>query len=302
MTVVNAARSEPSLLDVQLQNDDSDVEDFDDLPRNRKVRPKPGRRRATIQRVGLGVLGVALFLGIAEVISRSGIVDEQYLPSASRAILTASQIIVEPVFLSGIGWTMTAWLTSMVLACAIGIPAGIALAQSRIAFAASSSVIAAVRPIPAVALIPLVILVWGTGMGVEVGLTTWAIVWPILFNTMYGMRDMDPVMTETARSYGISGIRMLTRVIIPSAAPFVLTGIRVAASLAFVVAVGTELFAGTPDGIGAYILLQSVGGGDPATVVAGALWAGVIGLAVNIILGRIDSRVFRWAHRGVEVG
>lgn len=265
-----------------------------------KANRMKSQRRGLLPRLGWGALGLLAFLALGEIVPRIGIVDEQYLPTTTRVLTAAANIIFDAGFLSDVASTLAAWGAAIGLACAIGIPAGIALAMSKIGFAASESVIAAVRPIPGVALIPLVILVWGNGLGAKVALAVFAIVWPILFNTMYGVRDVDPMAKEAARSYGISGARQLSQVILPSTAPFILTGIRVAASLAFIIVVGTELFAGTRDGIGAYILLQTTGGGDPANVMAGAMWAGVLGLLVNVVLAKVDTRFFRWARRGVE--
>ncbi|MEN2738246.1 ABC transporter permease [Microbacterium sp. X-17] len=270
------------------------------------ARPRAPRRRSgsrapyrAPKRVLLGIGGTVFLLLVAELVVRTGVVvDPQYLPPVSAVLARSLQLAGDPAFLADIGSTMAAWVFALLIAVVVGVPGGIALATSRTGYAASSSVIAAIRPIPAVALIPLALLVFGNGLGMKVGLAAFGIVWPILFNTMYGVRDVDPVARDTARSYGIRGPRMLRRVILPSAAPFILTGARIAASLAFVIIVSTELFAGASSGIGAFILLASSGGGDTLTVIAGAVWAGVIGLLISIALLWVDGRFFRWARRG----
>ncbi|WP_104177536.1 ABC transporter permease [Cryobacterium sp. Y50] len=260
---------------------------------------RKGKRRISTKLV-YGVSGAIGFLLIAEMVSRLGIVDEKYLPHASTVIVRALQLIVDPVFLQEVGWTLWGWALSLVLAAVIAIPAGVALASSKLAYAASSSVINALRPIPAVALIPLAILVWGQGTEMKVMLTTFGIIWPVLFNTIYGVRDVDPVVKETARSFGIPRFAILKEVVLPSAAPFILTGIRIAASLGLVIIVGAELVAGATSGIGSFILQASSAGDDVATVLAGAIWAGVLGLAINGILSLVDRRFFRWVRRGTE--
>ncbi len=263
----------------------------------RTSRPRGPYRSPTWILLGIG--GTVFYLLIAEIVSRSGVfVDPKYFPPPSAVLAQAIQLIVDPVFLVDVGSTMTAWTLALLVAVLIGVPAGTLLATSRIGQVVSSSVIAAIRPIPAVALIPLALLVWGNGTGMKVGLALIGIIWPILFNTIYGVRDVDPVARDTARIYGMRGPRMLRHVILPSAAPFILTGVRIAASLGFIIVVGTELFAGASSGIGAFILSTSSGGGDTTTVMAGAVWAGIIGLVINIVLVQLDNRFFRWARQG----
>lgn len=266
---------------------------------NRKRSPKVRRPYSTSTGVLLGIGGTLFILLLAEIVARSGlIIDQRYLPPISEVLVKSIQLASDPSFLGDVGSTMAAWVLALLIAMVIGIPAGIALASSRIGYVASSSLIAAIRPIPAVALIPVALLVSGNGLGMKVTLAVFGIIWPILFNTIYGVRDVDPVARETARIYNLRGFRMIRHVILPTAAPFILTGVRIAASLAFIIIVSTELFAGASRGIGAFILLASSGGGDTTTVIAGATWAGFIGVVINILLVHVDKRFFRWSRRG----
>ncbi|MGY1812298.1 ABC transporter permease [Blastococcus sp. SYSU D00820] len=262
-------------------------------------RTDPRRRRASLSRLAYGLAGTLGILAIAELASRTGLIDPEFLPPVSTVLGRAVELGGDTAFLADVGSTLLAWGLALLVATVIAVPCGVALALSKLGYTASSPVINALRPIPGVALIPLAILVWGNGLGMKVGLTVFSIVWPILFNTMYGVHDVDPVAKETARSFGMRRLRLLRHVILPSAAPFILTGIRVAASVAFIVVVGTELFAGTRDGIGAFLLANTSGGGDLATTMAGAFWAGALGLIINVVLARIDHRFFRWTRRGV---
>jgi NitT/TauT family transport system permease protein len=238
-----------------------------------------------------------MILLVAELVARSGVLGDD-LPAASTVLWRAAELGGDPAFLADVRATLLAWGVALALATVIAVPCGVVLALSRVGYAASSPVINALRPIPGVALIPLAILVWGNGLNMKVGLTVFSIVWPILFNTMYGVHDVDPVAKDSAKSFGMRGLRLLRHVVLPSAAPFILTGIRVAASVAFIVVVGTELFAGAQDGIGAFLLANTSGGGDLATTMAGAFWAGALGLIINLCLARLDHRFFRWTRRG----
>jgi NitT/TauT family transport system permease protein len=154
------------------------------------------------------------------------------------------------------------------------------------------------RPIPAVALIPLVALILGPGLRMNVTLIVYAAIWPVLFNTIYGVGDVDPVAKETLRAFGFGRLDVVRRVSLPAAAPFILTGIQVASSIAIILNIGTGVVTGRIDGngIGAFIADANASGGNTALVLAAALWAGVLGLALNGLLVWSGRRMLPW-HR-----
>jgi len=162
----------------------------------------------------------------------------------------------------------------------------------------SSPVIEFMRPIPSVALIPLGILLWGQGFSMKVILVAYAATWPILFNAVYGVHDVDPIAVQTARCFGLKQSAILRRICLPSAAPFIFTGIRISASIGLIVVIGAELLASADSGIGSYILFVSSNGGQMDSVLAGAAIAGIIGAIINSALGLIDRRVFGWRYLG----
>jgi NitT/TauT family transport system permease protein len=245
-----------------------------------------------------GVVGAIGFFIVVEAFTRLEIVDPQYLPYASSVVGEMAGLLTEGAFLEEVWATLYGWALALALAVAIAVPLGIAFGSSEVTYRAASALIEVMRPIPAVALIPLAILVWGSGTTTKVILVTYATVWPILYNTIYGVHDVDAVAVESARAFGLSRAATLRRVVFPSAAPFVLTGVRISASIGLIVIVGTELVAGTSAGIGAYILAVGQGGETIDVVLAGAAIAGLLGVVINSGLGALDRRWFAWAHRG----
>jgi NitT/TauT family transport system permease protein len=101
---------------------------------------------------------------------------------------------------------------------------------------------------------------------------------------------------QTTRCFGLKRLAVLRRITLPSAAPFIFTGIRISASIGLIVVVGTELLASADSGIGSYILFVSSSGGHADCVLAGAAVAGIVGVAVNWGLGLIDRRLFAWRY------
>jgi NitT/TauT family transport system permease protein len=258
----------------------------------------PRRAARVPTRLWRGALGILGFFAIAEAVTRAQLVDSTYLPPASTILGRVAELLTTGSFLGEVGATLLAWAIGLGLAIAIAVPLGILLGSSGLAYRMSSVVVELMRPIPAVALIPLAILVWGQGLQMKVVLVAYATVWPILYNTIYGVHDVDPVASETARSFGAGRGSILRRVTLPSAAPFVFTGIRVAASIGLIVVVGAELLAGAANGIGTFILIQGSNGNRADLVLAGATVAGILGVLIDLSLRAVERRLFAW--RGQE--
>jgi NitT/TauT family transport system permease protein len=208
------------------------------------------------------------------------------------------ELLQDPKFLSHVVATLHAWAVGLALATLISVPIGILIGTSELAYKMTSPLIEFMRPIPSVALIPLGILLWGQGFSMKVILVAYAATWPILFNTLYGVHDVDPIAVQTARCFGLKQAAILRRISLPSAAPFIFTGIRISAAIALIVVIGAELLASSDSGIGSYILFVSSNGGQMDSVLAGAAIAGIIGALINSALGLIDRRLFGWRYLG----
>ena len=118
-----------------------------------------------------------------------------------------------------VGNTLQGWAIGLGLAIVLGVPAGILIGSSRWAYRALRVPIEFLRPIPSVALIPLAVLVYGTGLESKVFLATFAWFWPMLIQTIYGVQDVDPVATDTARAFGLGRRSRLWRVTLPERGP-----------------------------------------------------------------------------------
>ena len=244
------------------------------------------------------VLGVVAFFLILEFITSLGLVPAIYLPRASTVVERMVELMADPKFLRQVLATLEAWGVGLAVATLISVPIGILIGTSGLAYKMSSAVIEFMRPIPSVALIPLAILLWGQGFSMKVILVAYAAAWPILFNTVYGVHDVDPIAVETARCFGLKRRAILWRISFPSAAPLIFTGIRISASIGLIVVIGAELLASADSGIGSYILFVSLSGGHMDSVLAGAAIAGIVGVLINWLLGMIDRRLFAWRYLG----
>jgi NitT/TauT family transport system permease protein len=244
-----------------------------------------------------GLLG---FFLIWEGAVRAGLVDMLFLPPPSIVLARTVELLGQPSFVRDVVATVLAWAIALLISIGIAVPAGLLLGSIPWLRDATRAIVEFLRPIPSVALIPLVLLLIGSGPEAKITLAVYAAVWPILFNTIYALGEIDPVLTETAKSYGTSKTRMLTSVALPHAAPFVFTGIRLSASIALILVVSTEFLAGASRGIGEFILEASGSSSRMDYVLAGTVVAGIIGYLINEGLERAGGRLFRWSTVDAE--
>jgi NitT/TauT family transport system permease protein len=234
---------------------------------------------------------------LVEAASRTELVSSASLPPASAILGRTVGLLSDPAFLAHVAGTLAAWAIGLALAALIAVPAGLALGASRRGHTAASAVIELLRPIPSVALIPLVILALGRGLDMKVALVTYAATWPILVNTLAGVHGVDRVTIETGRVYGLPDRDLLRRVLLPAAAPFAYTGVRISAAIALVAAVGAELLAGGGTGIGTWMLSVSQAGVPRDVLYAGIVVTGLLGLAIDVTLVAGERRLFAWHPR-----
>lgn len=242
----------------------------------------------------LGLVGAVGLIIIIEFVSRIGIVDEQFLPPFSSVVVVLAGLVGDVGFLTDVGSTLLTWFLGLLLSAVVAVPAGLLLGLSPTAYRLARTPMELVRTLPAVALIPLVIIMVGNGLEMKLIIAVYAGLWPIMFNTIYGARGTDPKAKEMGKSFRISAATIIGRVVLPSAAPFVATGIRVSSSIVLIVAITVELLAGGASGIGAFISSMRVQGNRVEEVYAAIVVAGLMGLVINAALGALERRFFRW--------
>ncbi|MCR2763549.1 ABC transporter permease [Microbacterium sp. zg.B48] len=263
-------------------------------PARARRRSTPGAGSAKRKSIIRGAIGLVVLFVVAELISRSGIVDSAFLPPTSLVLVRTAELLVDPGFIGAVLATLQAWGIGLLICIVVAVSIGVVLGSSRGAYSASRAVIEFLRPIPSVALIPLAILVFGNDAEMKIALIVFSTLWPVLFNTIYGMHDVDPIAKLTAQSFGRGRVATLFSVSLPSAAPFIFTGIRIAASVALIVAVSAELLAGASDGLGRWMLDAGATGNRPDLVYAATIIAGLLGLAINGVLVLIERRFLSW--------
>jgi len=242
---------------------------------------------------GLGLVVLFALLALWEITTRTGIVSPNAVPAASDVAYSGMMelwygdlgkdalVTVRRVML-GFGW-----------ASIVALPLGIALGRSKILLAALGPLFEFLRPMPVVAVLP--ILIFFLGLGDRMSLTMIGIGsgWYILFNTIDGIRGVDPVLGETGRTFQVSRLRQLWTIYLPAAAPQIFTGLRLALGIAVIIAVLVEMASGFGGGLGSYI---STNGGSfrLAEAYAGICMVALIGYAAARLFLLVEQRIMRW--------
>jgi NitT/TauT family transport system permease protein len=251
---------------------------------------------AVLRRAYRGAAGLVLLFGAAQLALWAGRVSPATFPLPSAVLGSTADLARNGSFLASVGSTMEAWAEAMVIAVVIAVPVGLLLGTLPLAEAAVQPVIEFVRPVPAVVLVPLVLLIIQDNQRTEIAVVVFASVWPVLINTVYGVRNVDPLAVETLRSFGFGPLSVARLVSLPSAAPFIATGIRLASSVAIILGIAAGYIAGPINGpgIGAFIAQESTGASDLTVILAATVWAGILGLALDLMLTGAQRRLLRW--------
>ncbi|WP_180686512.1 ABC transporter permease [Streptomyces gossypiisoli] len=245
----------------------------------------------------LGAAGLAAFLALGEAVPRLGLVDDAYFPPTSRIADALGAELAQGAFWTALGDTLTGWTLGLAIAVSAGILAGVVISIVPYLREATASTIEFLRPIPSVALIPLAVLLYGTELRSVLLLVVYAAFWQVLIQVLYGVQDVDPVADETARSYGLGPWARVRHVLWPSALPYVMTGVRLAAAVALILAVTAELVIGAP-GLGARIAVAQTSQAVPE-MYALIVVTGLLGLLINVGARTVERRALAW-HQSVR--
>lgn len=241
------------------------------------------------------LIGLAGFLLIWEGVVRLGFIDQVFLPPPTDVVVKVVRLLGDEAFLRDTIATVLAWFLAVLVAVAIAVPGGLLLGSLPVVRSATRALVEFIRPIPPVALIPLIVVAVGSGPEAKITLASYAAMWPILFNIIYALDDIDPLLIETARSFGGNKVRAFVTVALPYSAPFAFTGLRLSAAIALIVTVSTEYLAGSEIGVGAFIIDTYDNVGRMDLVLAGTIVVGLFGFVVNEGLERLGQRVFAWS-------
>lgn len=240
----------------------------------------------------------AIIVASWEVLSRAQIINPLILPAPS-------QVFTRWVDYARSGELHRDALSSLyrvfagfAIGTGLAIPIGLAMGASRTAYSYLNPLLQVLRPIPPIAYVPLAILWFGLGNPPAFFLISLGAFFPVLMSTIAGVRTVDAIYIRAAQNLGARRMALFRRVMVPAAMPHILSGIRVAFGVAFIVVIVAEMIA-VNDGLG-YRILEAREYFWSDKIVAGMLTIGLLGLAIDSLLARVSSYLLRW-HRGLEL-
>ena len=249
------------------------------------------RRRRTSPAV-LGLIGLVVLVLLVEILPRVGILPRRYFPTSSEIGAALGQLVGESSFWTAVGDTLQGWALGLAIAAVAGVVIGILIGMSPFTRELTASTIEFLRPIPSVALIPIAVLLFGSDIESKLMLVIYASFWQILIQVLYGVQDVDPVAQDTARAYGLGPWARVRHVTWPTALPYVMTGLRLAAAVALILAVTSELVIGNP-GLGK-LLANAQSSGAVTSTYAIVVVTGILGVLVNVVFRAIERRALSW--------
>jgi ABC-type nitrate/sulfonate/bicarbonate transport system permease component len=255
--------------------------------------PQAARRRSRrLPMWLLGLIGLFALGALLEVLPRIGVLPEAYFPPMSEIVSALFELASGPELWTAIGQTMTAWAIGLAIASVAGVVLGIVIGSSAFLREFTNSTIEFLRPIPSVALIPVAALLYGTQIQSELMLVIYASFWQVLIQALYGVADVDPVAADTATAYRLNRWARVRHVVWPTALPYIMTGLRLGAAVALILAVTSELVIGNP-GVGR-MLFNAQSSGNYPNVYALVVVTGILGVLVNIVFRAIERRALAW--------
>lgn len=255
--------------------------------------PQWGQRTAAVAwRVVKPAVAILAFLAVWEIAPRAGLVDNVFLPPFTEVAQTFFELIGNGQLWEHISTSLTRALTGFVIAVAIAVPLGVAIAWFRPVADFLNPILELFRNTAALALLPVFVLVLGIGETSKVALVIYACAFPVLLNTISGVRTVDALLVKSARSLGFSQFAIVYKVVLPAAVPTVFTGLRMAAASSILVLIAAEMV-GAKAGLGYLITAAQLNFQIP-DMYAGIIAIALVGLAFNAVLVFIERRLSRW--------
>lgn len=263
---------------------------------------------------GYGLLVPVILLATWQWLSTAAIINPQVLPAPTAVLVKWWQYLLplepyDPAKSGYIAWLISGELihdayaslyrviSGFLIGAALALPLGLLMGANERIYKLFNPLIQIIRPIPPIAFIPLSILWFGLGNPPAIFLIVIGAFFPILMNTIAGVRHVDGIYIRAARSLGANQATLFLRVMLPAATPYILTGARIGIGTAFIVVIVAEMIA-VNNGLG-YRILEAREFFWSDKIIAGMFSIGLLGLAIDSGMTRLNNYLLKW-HRGIE--
>jgi len=245
------------------------------------------------------IKGLLVLLGclvLWDLLARQSPLIRAYFPPASEVLVTLGEIAVSGELLAHTAASVSRLVQGYLLAAGLAVSLGLCMGLWRPCYTLFEPVIELLRPMPSPATIPIAILFLGIGDEMKVAVTAYACSWPILLNTIDGVRGIDPVLLHTAATFRLNAWQCFRKIILPAAAPQIATGLRVSLAIALILVTTSEMVISN-DGLGFYIL-DAQRSFQIHRMYAGIVAVALVGYILNRLFLALDGWAMAW-HKGL---
>jgi ABC-type nitrate/sulfonate/bicarbonate transport system permease component len=256
---------------------------------------RSGRRIALLWKTRwLGVAFILVLLALWEIAAASGKMPSMSFPRMSAVLATWWELIVSGELFGELVPSLWRMFAGYFIGVALGVVLGLLMGYFRVFYSLLEPITEVLRPIPSPAYLPIVILFLGIDDEMKIFMIGFASFFPVLLNTYSGVRSVDPIQLQTARTFGVTGWKLLWQIVLPSASPYIFTGMRVSLAVGLIVMVISEMVAAS-SGIG-YFILSAQRGFKIREMFAGVITLALVGYVLNRLFVAIENRVLAWHY------
>lgn len=280
----------------------------------------PGKRaRSAAKLTGRTIHATVIPIGLLvvwELLCRAHVFNPQALPAPTQVLLRWIAYArplgpFDPATMSYLAWmfsgelphdllsTFLRVLVGFLIGAGLALPLGLLMGNFERVHRLFNPLIQILRPIPPIAYVPLSILWFGLGNPPAYFLISLGAFFPVLMNTISGVRNVDAIYIRAARNLGAGKTTLFVRVIVPAALPHILTGLRVGVGVAFICVIVAEMIA-VNNGLG-YRITEAREYFWSDKIIAGMITIGLLGLAIDTVMSGVNNYLLRW-RQGIETG
>ncbi|MGY4645314.1 ABC transporter permease [Cellulomonas sp. URHB0016] len=257
-----------------------------------------GRRLAAVAvRAARSSIAIVVLLAIWEVAPRVGLTDPVFLPPFSTVLGALADLATSGELATHVGASLARAGAGFAIAVTVAIPLGLLIGWYRPVAELLNPILELFRNTAALALLPVFILILGIGETSKIALVVYACSFPVLLTTITGVRTVDPLLVKSARSLGLSPVRLFRHVVLPAALPTIFTGIRMAGAASILVLIAAEMV-GAKAGLG-YLITYTQFNFQIPKMYAGIVVIALVGVSINGVLLAFERRFSRWRTASV---
>jgi len=227
-----------------------------------------------------------------EILSINDIIPSLFLPPPSQIFAALYKLMFSASYWVDLSASFERMATGYLIAVVVAVLIGTLMGSSRFIYNLLEPFIEIIRPIPSVAIIPAAILFLGIGNVMKISIIAYASIWPILINTIDGIRNVDPLQIDTGKVFGLKNWQIIKDIRLPNAAPYILSGMRISLAITLILTVTVEMVSGS-NGIGLFVLNSQRSFNIPE-MYAGIITVAVTGYLLNKIFLLIELKFMRW--------